>query len=194
MNSICKKIRLLIPLVLFFVLIIPNFSEAHTGSHENHPSSDGYKKYWFYDGWGLNSSLKVNINYTYTQKGDYWYGYRFQLADSQWSDHFNFFNINKVSSNPNLEVVSDNYGDTGWVGRAYYTRSPKDILLNEWYHKNRSNYSYVEYERTSTHELGHTHGLNHTSYKTEIMSNAEGRDISQTHLGDGDVSGIRDIY
>lgn len=167
---------------------------AQASPIKEHAKSSCYETYWTYGGWGYSSTGKVNINYTYTKKGKYDYSYRQEAAGRQWSSHFSFFNIKKVTSKPNLTVVSDNYGDTGWVGKAYYTRSPKEILINEWYHANKSYYGFTEYERTAIHELGHTHGLNHTSCKYEIMSNNEDRDISQTHLGNGDVSGIRDIY
>lgn len=190
--SLNSKVRFL--LVASLLLIFGVVSPAQASPTSDHPYSSCYDKYLFYGGWGYDSSGNVNINYTYTQNGSYYYGYRFQLADNEWSEHFSFFNIKEVSSNPNLTVFSDNYGDTGWVGKAYYTRSPKDIFLNEWYHQNYSWYGYTEYERTAIHELGHTHGLDHTSCLNEIMSNNPDRNISQTWLGDGDVSGIRDIY
>lgn len=184
---------LLISLILILGFTSPVI-KSKAAPIKDHPRSSCYDKYLLYGGWKYTSSGNVNINYTYTKKGKYDYDYRQEVAGRQWSNHFGFFKIKKVTSSPNLKVVSDNYGDTGWVGKAYYTRSPKDILLNEWYHANRSNYGYTEYERTAIHELGHTHGLDHVSCKNEIMSNHADRNISQTHLGNGDVSGIRDIY
>jgi predicted Zn-dependent protease len=181
-------------LLLSLLLVLGVVNPVQASPTDDHPYSSCYGTYLFYGGWDRTMTGDVNINYTYTQNGEYYYGYRFLLADEEWSEHFSFFNIKEVTSSPNLKVISDNYGDTGWVGRAYYTRSPKEILLNEWYHKNYSNYGYTEYERTSIHELGHTHGLDHTSCKNEIMSNSDDKNISQIWLGDGDVSGIRDIY
>jgi predicted Zn-dependent protease len=184
------KIMLLASFVMIFGAAIP----TQAVDPDYHPYSSCYDTYWNYGGWGYNNYGDVNINYTYTQNGDYYYGYRFLLGEQEWEEHFSFFNINEVSSNPNLTVFSDNYGDVSWVGKAYYTRSPKDILLNEWWHKTYSHYDYHEYTRVSIHELGHTHGLAHTSCKNEVMSNHKEKNIEQDWLGDGDVSGIRDIY
>jgi hypothetical protein len=148
----------------------------------------------FYSGWGYGSNYKVNINYTYQQNGSYYYGYRILLAEGEWESEFGLFNMNEVSSGGNMKLISDTYGDTGWVGRAYYLENPKRILINEWYQANRSYYDYTAYTRTIIHEMGHTHGLDHTSCVNEVMSNSADKNIYQTNLGDGDRAGIKDKY
>lgn len=148
----------------------------------------------WYDGWSYGSNYKVNINYTYKQDGSYFYDYRIALAEDEWESEFGLFNMKKVSSGGNLSIISDDYGDIGWVGMAYYKESPKRILINEWYHSNYDHYDWTAYERVVIHEMGHTHGLDHTSCVNEIMSNNANRDIYQTNLGDGDRAGIRDKY
>lgn len=61
---------------------------------------------------------------------------------------------------------------------------------------NRKDYYFLNHKGraiVAIHELGHTHGLDHTSCVDEIMSNNEDRDIYQVNLGDGDIAGIKDI-
>ncbi|MDX8367302.1 matrixin family metalloprotease [Cytobacillus sp. IB215665] len=194
-SRINSKVRLLflsaMTILMLFGIVIGSTNAAPT---DEHPSSNCYKKISRYSGWEYDNNQQININFTYTQNGSYDYSYRIDLAGEEWNEHFSFFNFNEVSRGNNLAIESDDYGDTGWVGAAYYARSPKDIYLNEYYHKNYSWYGFVEYERTAIHEYGHTHGLSHTSCTTEIMSNNSNRDISQVDLGDGDISGIRSIY
>lgn len=195
MRKVIKKpVFLLVTSLTFAMSFTTSNLKTQASPIGDHPTSSCYEKYLTYGGWNYSSTGKININYTYTQYGQFNYDYRQQQAGLEWSSHFGFFNIKKVTSSPNLKVFSGDYGTTGWVGKAYYTRSPKEIYLNEWYHANNSNYGFTQFERVAIHELGHTHGLNHTSCKNEIMSNHEDRNLSQIHLGNGDVSGIRDIY
>lgn len=179
---------------LFNTVMVPSEIVAHDGTHSYSP--DCYDLINFYSGWPRDSRGNIHINYTYDQNGEYYYGYRILKGGDEWSSHFSFFNFNEVSSDTerNTAIFSSNYGDTGWVGVAYYRNDPKEILLNEWYHKNYSNYDFVAYERVAIHEYGHLHGLDHTDCTTEIMSNNPDRDIKQVDLGDGDVSGINDKY
>lgn len=153
-----------------------------------------YDLYNLYDGWSYGSNYKLNINYTYAKNGSYDYSYRVSLAEQEWESEFGLFNMNKVTSGGNMRIVSYNYGDTGWVGTAYYRESPRRILINEWYHINRSSYDFTAYQRTIIHEMGHTHGIDHTSCVNEIMSNSSSKNIYQTNLGDGDRAAIKDKY
>lgn len=186
-----KLIALVVLPALLMSLLISPQGEAHDGTHTY---SSCYSLISFYSGWPRDNLGRVYINYTYTQRGEIFYGYRIQLAGDEWSDHFSFFNFNNVSSGENAKWISDDYGDTGWVGKAYFRNDPKELYLNEWYHWNYSNYDYIAYQRTAIHEYGHTHGLDHTSCVSEIMSNNANRDIKQTDIGDGDWSGIQNKY
>lgn len=178
--------------LLVLVMIIVSFTVFSGVSKANAACYDLYN---FYDGWTYSdTNYKVNINYTYEQNGSYYYGYRISLAEQEWESEFGLFNMNKVSTGGNMRIVSYNYGDTGWVGYAYYRESPRRILINEWYQINKSYYDYTAYTRTIIHEMGHTHGLDHTSCVNEVMSNNDNKDIYQTNLGDGDRAGIKDKY
>lgn len=144
------------------------------------------------DGYSYDSGGRLEVNWKYTQNGTKNYSYRIGQAASTWDSHIGFFD--EVSSGENTTIESDDWGDVGYVGRAYYTRSPLEFRLNEWYHINYSNYGYTEYQRTSLHEWGHLLGLAHVSNYDEVMNNATGKNISQTWLGDGDKAGINNKY
>ena len=129
------------------------------------------------------------------KNGTYDYSNQISNGINEWTSHFSFMKFSKVTSGNNLLILSTNFGNTGWVGYAHNSGSPKQININEWYHINQSSdYGYLQYERVAIHEIGHTFGLGHTSCKSEIMSNSDDRNISQVDLGNGDVSGIRDYY
>lgn len=181
-----KRKRLLI-ITLVVIFILGSFG-AYASTHSTH-----YDKYLFYGGWGYTNG-DVVINYNLNTLGTKSYGYRLNLAIDEWESSLAAFEFSENELNHNCSITSDNYLDSGWVGLAYYSRNPKEIFINEWYHINRSNYNYTAYERVIIHEFGHLHGLDHVDCTEEIMSNNANRDIYQTDLGDGDIGGIKDIY
>lgn len=144
-----------------------------------------------YNGYGYTNG-RVVVDYKYEQNGTKNYTYRLGNAISTWDPVIGDYS--NVSSGYNTHIVSDNYLDSGWVGQVTKKASPKQMRINEYYHINYSNYDYIQYERTIVHEFGHLHGLNHVSCYTEVMDSSDGKNISQTWLGDGDKAGIARIY
>ncbi|MDG5788064.1 hypothetical protein QA612_11235 [Evansella sp. AB-P1] len=128
--------------IIFLIGLIGEiFSTTTIKAHDDAyiSNSNCYSTYFFYGGWNPDSNGNVNINYAYDQRGQYGYSNRILLGGNVWRDSFSFFNFSWVSPhNANAMWVSDDYGDVGWVGRAYYTSHPKELYLNEWYHKNWS--------------------------------------------------------
>ncbi|WP_165942560.1 matrixin family metalloprotease [Micromonospora sp. KC721] len=80
-----------------------------------------------------------------------------------------------------VEVVSANYGASGWMGetvrhlnaaRTYHTHV--SVYLNDHYHNNES----VRWE-TSCHELGHVLGLGHNTSKSSCLYAYGASDVSK---------------
>lgn len=177
-----------------FLAAISIFSSTGlAASHRLH-----YDTYFNYDEWPRSNSGTIYIDYYYSKNGYYDYRDEIKDASDSWENiESSPFVISKTSneSKANLIIKSDDYGDTGWVGRAYYNRDPKEIRLNEWYHDNSPvnghSYRYSCYENTVLHELGHTHGLDHYDCPDEVMHTTHNHVLTPN---DGDVQGIHNIY
>lgn len=91
---------------------------------------------WF----GGNSQLSKNqFVFTVAEKnGTYDYSNQISNGINEWTSHFSFMKFSKVTSGNNLLILSTNFGDTGWVGYAHNSGSPKQININEWYHINNN--------------------------------------------------------
>lgn len=187
------KLTTRLSLLTLIAAISLSASTGLAASHRTH-----YDKFFFYDKWPRANNGTVYIDYHYSANGNYDYSDEIKDASDSWENiDYSPFVISKTSkkSRANLIVTSDDFGDTGWLGKAYYNRDPKEIRLNEWYHANSPvdghRFRYSCYENTMLHEFGHTHGLDHYDCPDEVMN------TFHTHVftpNDGDVQGIKDIY
>lgn len=194
--------------LITFTLILSVISTtvfAYTDYENTHRSH--YDKYFFYfNPYSYGSNSKVNIAYTYTQSGSYYFGYRISQAaqalsgttcySSYHMDYNNYapFNVIESSTNTNMTLTSKNYGNVDWTGQCSYQSAVKPIKLNEYFIDNATyKYSIEEYTIVTLHEMLHACGLDHyEDCGTEVMyTSVRGKNFD---LQPGDIGGIYDKY
>lgn len=178
---------------------------AYTTYEESH--RDHYNKIFFYTyplQYGTNG--KVNINYSYTEAGSHYFGYRVLLAAyalggtstySNWYMSYNNyppFLLTEVSpSSANVPITSNNYGNVDWVGLCSASSKVKNIKINEYFMDDGYyNYALEEYTVVILHEMLHSVGLDHYNCNDEVMLSAKRGYNYDLHPGD--IGGIYDKY
>ncbi|MGG4498594.1 hypothetical protein [Brevibacillus reuszeri] len=192
-----KKFKLGKVSCLVFLLIASIGSVASAASsHLYH-----YDTYLIYDEWEYSSDGDIDIKYYYRQDGNYDFRTEVAIAAIAWEDMvdspFDFVKTSNKSS-ADMFIYSDDFGDSGWTGYAYYNESPKRIKFNEYWKANSPvdghTYTYDCYINTLVHEMGHTHGLDHYECPTdrEVMIPYHKDGLDEPYVGDR--QGIYDIY
>lgn len=108
-----------------------------------------------------------------------------------------------------VEVCSDNYRNTGWLGLAQIwitggTHITQGIVKNNDYYFGNSSYTYnntAEMQHVICQEIGHTFGLGHTSEDgtsqdtcMDYYHNTSNNDTTSTHPNNHDYQQLADIY
>lgn len=191
-------------LVLFSLTIFSTTTFAYT-DYENQHRSHYNKESWYFYPFVYGNNGKVNLAYSYTQSGSYYFGYRISLAADTMSGRINYgtyymgynsyapFNMYENTSGANITITSNNYGNVNWVGNCSYQQKVKPIKLNEyWITASGYDYGIEEYTVVTVHEMLHAAGLDHYNCTDEVMYPSERG--ANFDLHPGDIGGVYDIY
>lgn len=137
-----------------------------------------------------------DFNGTYDKVGKH-----LNTAISEWNATSTKISFSALSGTgrPQIVIKSDDYGNTGWSGRATNYREwvtfgdyVDSVVQGNLYYLNQTGYDSNDVKGVWSHELGHALGLGHVSGSNKLMYDNDGRTVYKPTQDE--IDGVNSLY